>query len=97
MIVDDSYKTACVLKEAEYVFSITPVLAVAVPDEPGSLFTILNILKDAGINLEYSYAFITRRKELAYMIFRVADNEKAIEALTARNIQLLDQEELSEL
>ena len=97
VIVDDPYKAACVLKEAEYVFSITQVLAVAVPDEPGSLFTILNILKDAGINLEYFYAFITRRKELAYMIFRVADNEKAIEALTARNIQLLDQEELSEL
>lgn len=26
VIVDDSYKTACILKDAEYIFSITPVL-----------------------------------------------------------------------
>mgnify|MGYP000759029169 FL=1 len=32
MIVDDSYKTACILKEAQYVFSITRVLAVELPD-----------------------------------------------------------------
>ena len=30
LIVDDTYKAACVLKEAGYVCSITPVLAVAI-------------------------------------------------------------------
>ena len=33
IIVDDAYNTAQVLKEAGYVFSITPVLAAAIPDE----------------------------------------------------------------
>ena len=56
VIVDDSYNTACILKEAGYVFSITSVLAVAIPDKPGSLLEILNILKDSNINLEYTYA-----------------------------------------
>ena len=51
-IVTDSYNTACVLKEAGYVFSITPVLAVAIPDEPGSLSSILNLLAENNINLE---------------------------------------------
>ena len=49
MIVDDAYKTSCILKEAGYVVSITPVLAVEMPDEPGSLFRILQTLGEGGI------------------------------------------------
>lgn len=97
IIVDDSYKTACVLKEAEYVFSITPVLAVEIPDKPGSLVKVLDILGENGVNLEYTYAFITRKADLAYLIFRVADNEKAIEVLSKNKIKLICQDELSDL
>lgn len=97
VIVDDPYETACVLKEAGYIFSITQVLAVAVSDEPGSLYHILDLLKENNINLEYTYAFITRNKDLAYMIFRVEDNDKAISVLTADNVRLISQEELYEL
>ena len=97
IIVDDSYKAACVLKEAGYVFSITPVLAVEIPDEPGSLVGILNILGENDVNLEYTYAFITRKKDRAYMIFRVADNDKAIEVLSKNNIKLICQSEMSDL
>ncbi len=97
VIVTDSYNTACILKEAGYVFSITPVLAVAIPDEPGSLSSILNLLAQNGINLEYSYAFTSRHKDLAYMIFRVADEEKAAEILTEQGIKLVCQDELNNL
>lgn len=97
IIVDDSYKTACVLRDAGYIFSITPVLAVAIPDEAGSLLNILNILRDHSINLEYTYAFITRKKDLAYMILRVEDNEKAAEILAKHNITLISQDELCEI
>ena len=41
IIVNDSYNTACVLRDAGYVLSITPVLAAAIPDEPGGLAHIL--------------------------------------------------------
>lgn len=97
IIVDDSYKTVCVLKEANYVCSVTPVLAVEIPDRPGSLVRMLDILGDNGVNLEYSYAFITRKKDSAYMIFRVTDNEKAIEVLNRNGIRPICQDELSEL
>jgi len=97
LIVDDTYKTSTVLKEEGYIFSITPVLAVAVPDEPGGLMHILEVLKDEEINLEYMYAFIARRKDSAYMIFRVEDAEHAKKALVSRGIKLVCQSELSEL
>ena len=97
IIVDDSYKTACILKEAGYIFSITPVLAVAIPDEPGGLTNIVNTLGEEKVNIEYMYAFISRQEELAYMIFRVENNERAIEVLSKKGIKLVCQDELSEL
>lgn len=97
IIVDDSYKTVCILREAGYIVSITPVLAVAIQDEAGGLFEVLNILGECGINVEYTYAFTARKKDTAYMIFRVEDNDKAIEVLTERHIHLISQEELAEL
>ena len=91
IIVDDSYKTACVLKEADYVFSITPVLAVEMPDKPGSLAKILDLLAENEINLEYTYAFTSRKEGYAYMILRVTDNERAIEVLGENGVKLICQ------
>ena len=97
IIVNDSYKTACVLKDEGYVFSITPVLAIAIADQPGSLHQVLEILKEYSINLEYVYAFVTRKEDEAYMILRVADNDKAYEVLSGRQVHVLTQEELNQL
>ena len=49
IIVDDPYKTATVLKDAGYVYNITPVLGVAIPDVPGGLNKVLQVLTDARI------------------------------------------------
>ena len=97
LIVDDPYKTACVLKDAGYVFSITPVLALEIPDQPGSLVSVLNLLGENGINLEYTYAFITRKAGSAYMIFRVAEPERAAQLLCDGGYRPICQSEMSEL
>lgn len=96
IIVDDPYKTATVLKDAGYVYNITPVLGVAIPDVPGGLNKVLQVLTDARINVEYTYAFLGG-KESAYMIFRVEDNAAAAAALAARGIRLVEQEEIANL
>ncbi len=97
IIVDDSYQAACVLKEAGYVFSITLVLAVEIPDQPGSLVKVLDVLAENQVNLEYTYAFTSKKEDRAYMIFRVAENERAIEVLNQNGIKLVCQEELASL
>ncbi len=97
LIVDDPYKTACVLKDAGYIASITPVLAVEFADTPGSLLGILEILGENELNLEYTYAFTARKKDCAYMILRMEDNNKAADVLTAAGIKLICQSELSSL
>ena len=98
LIVDDVLGTANTLKEAGFVASLTDVLAVEVPNVPGGLNKVLEILDDAGINVEYMYAILGNKKsDTAYMIFRVNDNNKASSALTGAGVKIMGAEELSAL
>ena len=97
IIVDDVLSTATVLKDAGFVCSLTPVLAVSVPDVPGGLSQVLELLAADEINVEYMYAFLGGKSNKAYMIFRVADVARAAASLTASGIRLVGQDELSEL
>ena len=91
LIVNDLYKATTLLKDAGYVHSLTPVVGVAIPDVPGGLNRVLQVLTDAKVNVEYMYA------DHAYMIFRVADDKAAETALASRGIQVLDQEQVERL
>ena len=97
IIVDDVYNTVTTMKEAGYICSVTKVLAVEIPDKPGSLLSTLTALGENNINLEYSYAFTMRKRDVAYMILRVNDNEKAAEALTKNGIKLVGQDEIGKM
>ena len=98
IIVDDVYKAATALKDEGCIHSITPVIGVAIPDEPGGLHQVLSILQEAGLNIEYMYAFLGgKNADHAYMIFRVQDDKAAVKALGAKGIRCVDQEEIAQL
>ena len=92
-IADDEDKAAAVLHYAGHVLSVTPVLAVVIQDEPGSLAKTLGILADADIDVEYTYAFLTPRPGTACMIFRVKDNDAAAQVLRDAGVTLAKKEE----
>ncbi len=92
IIVDDIYTATTVLKDAGYIHSVTNVLGVAIPNVPGGVNKVLNVLENAGINIEYMYAFLGKKeKNHAYMIFRVQDDALATKALMENNIRSLNQ------
>ncbi len=97
LIVDDVFETATVLKDAGFVNSMTPVVAAAIPDETGGLHSLLEILSEAQINIEYMYAFLGGTADHAYMIFRVEDDKKAEAALRAKGVNCVSQEEIAAL
>lgn len=97
LIVDDSYKAAFVLKEAGFICTVTSVLALAISDKPGSFAGAVKVLGEAGINMEYAYAFTGRKQGQAYMVLRVADNEAAVQKLTAAGFTLCTQDTLADL
>jgi hypothetical protein len=94
MIVDDIEKATAVLKDKGFIVKETEVVAVEVPDKPGGLAQVLEILCIANINVEYMYAFIEQPENKALLIFRFEDPEKAIETLTAKGIEISGGEKL---
>ena len=97
VIVDDPLRASQVLKEEGYVSSMTKVLAVEIEDKPGALVGILNVLGEKKINLEYMNAFLAKKANSAFVVFRVADNDEAIRVLSESGIHTVSQEEMQEL
>ena len=96
MIVDDIYEAAAVLRDGDFIANFSPVLAFAVPDEPGGLNKLLNAFNEAKVNIEYMYAFLGGKDTShAYMIFRVSHTDNAEAALVAKGWEPLSQEEIA--
>ena len=97
LIVDKPDTALSVLKKANFTLSETNVIAVEVSDKPGGLSEVLDVLGDAGINVEYMYAFVEKSSDHAVMIFRIEDIENAIRALQNKNIQILNNERVTHI
>lgn len=93
IICEDPKAAEDVLKEGGYITTTTDVLAAAISDEPGALASILEVLAEAQVVVEYTYAFLSA-KTGAYMIFRVDDNQTAAAALAGAGIKTANQEDL---
>ena len=96
MIVDDHEKAKDVLAEKGHVVNVREVIAVCVPDRPGGMAEVMQVLDKAGANIEYSYAFAFHRGEKAVLVFRFDDNNKAESALKAAGYTTLGENEVSE-
>lgn len=97
LIVKDSEKALKVLKEHNFTVSKTEVIGVEVPDSPGGLSTILQILDKNNVNVEYMYAFVERSGDNAVIIFRFDDVDEAIAALSNNGIKILKSEQITSI
>ena len=97
LIVNDNAKAEEALKNSGFTVRKTRVVAVKVDDNPGGLHKILDILKNAGINVEYMYAFIQQSGDKAIMIFRFDQTEEAITILMDNGVTVIDGNTLSTL
>lgn len=93
IICDDPKAAKEALEAGGFITTITDVLAAAIDDKPGSLANILEVLAEAHVVVEYTYAFLSA-KAGAYMIFRVDDNQSAAAALAGAGIKTANQEDL---
>lgn len=60
---------------------IEEVVAVEIPDQPGSLSELLQPLLEDQINVNYMYAYHNPESKRATMIFNFQDNDAAIKTL----------------
>ena len=94
IIVDNAEKATSILMQHGYLMSMTPVLVVAVPDQPGGIAPVLATLAEGNIDIEYMYSLFTHKDGISYIVFRVAEAEKFVELLKTHGITPTTKEEL---
>ncbi|WP_296876268.1 acetolactate synthase [uncultured Methanobrevibacter sp.] len=97
LVVDDPIKGKEALEENNFLVKITEIIGVEMNDSPGGLTTVLDIIKDNLIDLEYLYAFSHDKAEKAILLLHADDIDNLISVLTKNNIPIVSAEEVYNL
>jgi len=97
LVVNDTNKAQLVLKENGFTVGITDILAVEVPDKPGALDSILQVVHKAGLNVEYMYAFTKKSGQSGMLLFRFDDQDAAAAVFQKAGFRLLSDDEVHAL
>ena len=86
-IVDSPKKAMTVLGTGGFVATLTPVIALKMPNRPGALNGIVKTLADENISIEYLYACVAREEGSAFVILRVEDTDSAVALLKSKGYE----------
>ena len=97
IICDNVFTAVDVLEDAGFRATKTKVLAVELPDRPGSLAEMLEALDSTGVNIEYGYCF-SLSGDMACDVLKISGAEEAsaaAQAIEAAGFKLLKQEDIA--
>lgn len=97
LVVDDPLKGKEVLEENNFLVKITEIIGVEMNDAPGGLTSVLKIIKENDIDLEYLYAFTHDKADKAILLLHTDNIDKLIDVLTKENITITPAEEVYNL
>lgn len=90
MVVDKTDEAIKLLKKQNYLVVVEDVLAVEIPERPGGLYDIAEILGEHDINIEYIYSSTLVKAE-SLIVLKVDKIEKAIEVFKRKKIKMLQE------
>lgn len=85
LITDEPDKALNILIDNGYIVSVNSVVAVAVPNRPGGLNELLQLVSEENINIEYMYSVFGPGNGKAYMVLKVNDPDKLIDKINAKD------------
>lgn len=94
VIVDDADAAKKALNDVGVIAKVTDVVAVYLDDRSGGLASVLAVLKNAEISVEYMYAFLGRTEGKALMVLKADDEAKTEKVLSENNIPMVSQEDI---
>jgi len=94
LIVDDTESARKVLKDRGFTVRLSQVIAVKIPDNPGSLGALLGIIESSGLNIEYVYGLSDRSNDDAVLIMGFDNLDEAIARLLSEGVSVLNREEI---
>ncbi len=91
LVVKEWQRAREVLEAAGMVVNVTEVVPVEVEDRPGGLAAVLALVEEAGLSVEYMYAFAAgAARGKAAIVFRFEEPDRALAALAERGVRVLD-------
>ena len=97
LVVDDPIKGKEALEENNFLVKITDIIGVEMNDAPGGVTTVLRIIKDNLIDLEYLYAFSHDKEGKAILLLHADKLDELISVLNENKIPLVSAEEVYNL
>ena len=97
LIVSDTDKAVDILRKEKCIVSVNDVIGVRMQNKPGALATVVKVLDDNNINMEYMYAFNGSTPHHSYLVLRVDDNERVAELLLEKGIKCITEAQANEL
>ena len=97
LVVDDPIKGKEALEENNFLVKITDISGVEMTDSPGGLTTVLRVIKDNLIDLEYLYAFSHEKEDKAILLLHSDNIDTLIQVLTDNKIPIVPANEVYNL
>lgn len=95
LIIDQPERAQEVLKNAEIMVRLKPVLAVLIEDQPGGLDRLTNLLAIENINIINAYGFVLEGGKKAVFVVDLDQFAKAEQAVERAGFKTLDTNALS--
>ncbi|HDQ03239.1 MAG TPA: hypothetical protein ENN23_01490 [Deltaproteobacteria bacterium] len=95
LIVDDPQRAEAALSKAGMTVHLREVLAVLIPDKPGGLDALTQLLYKEKINVNNAYGFVLEGSKSAVFVVDVDQMEKTEKLMEEKGFKTLDTKALS--
>jgi hypothetical protein len=83
------------LKNAGFMVKKNNVICVCVRNKPGALDSILAVIEEADISIEYMYSFNYSVNGDALFVLRLSESERVVKLFENRDIKMCSQKEIN--
>lgn len=97
VVIDEPEKGLEVLEKNNFLVKLTDIIAIEMNDSPGGLSSVLGIIKENNINLEYLYAFTHNKTDKAILLLHTDNLDELIKVLKKENLIIVPPEEVYNL
>lgn len=97
LIVDDPKRAEKALADAGMTVHLREILAVLIPDVPGGLDRLMQLLYQEGVNINNAYGFVLESSKQAVFVVDVDQMQKTEKMLEEKGFTTLDVESLSKM
>lgn len=91
LVVDQPETAKEYLTSKGFVVRIHEVIGVELVDEKGNLNSMLSILAEGAVSINYIYSFVIRQGDAPVMVFNTDDFEKAYSILKQKGVKMVEE------